>query len=195
MQAGPASSEQAGLAQLCRDSQGQAHTQTPIPLGCLCDLYLPLSVGPPRADGAQTPFLISTSYVLSLSNVCLRTACVGLRHAESMHWVCLPCTLPHASASLASVFAGHSGRRAEGWCSLAPRPFPLGCRKAAVLASVLCHGCLIHASHLLTASQALLRHQPPFILFSLRKITAMVMGTRGLSLAKQGVAHDIGEKV
>lgn len=60
---------------------------------------------------------------------------------------------------------------------------------------MLCHGCLIHASHLLTAPQALLRHQPPFILFSLRKITLMVMGTRGLSLAKQGVAHDIGEKV
>lgn len=71
----------------------------------------------------------------------------------------------HGSASMASVLAGPSGRGGEGWCFLAPHPFPLSCRNAAVLTSVLCHGCLIHTSHLLTASQALLRHQPPLILF------------------------------
>lgn len=56
-----------------------------------------------------------------------------------------------------------------GGASLAPCPFPLGCRIVAVLASVLCPGCLIPTAHLLTASQTLpsqapLHHQPPFIL-------------------------------
>lgn len=91
MQAGPASSDRAGSAQLCVDTRPR-HTYRHAP-HCLCACVipcLPLSVGPPHSDSAQTPFLTANSYVLSLTSVCLGIACVGLHHAESMPWACLP---------------------------------------------------------------------------------------------------------
>lgn len=172
---------EASLAQPCINSRIRAHTQTDtyptVRSLCSCHplTYL-LSVGPSSSDNAQTPFLTANSHVLSLTGVCLRTASVGLHHDESMPWVCPPCILPPCVCQCATVITGHSGQGDEGWSFLAPHAFPLGCGNVAVLASLLCRGCLIHTSHLFTACQALLRHQPPFILFPLKKITPVMIG-------------------
>lgn len=98
------------------------------------------------------------------------------------------CTGPvrHASPRRVPAMQPLCSGRGCGSCCLAPRPAPPRGRHVAVLASVLCPAYLIHTSHLLTASLALLLHQSPFILFPLRKNTPIVIGRRGLSLTKQG---------
>lgn len=120
------------------DTPRQPNTHPTVQSLCLCHplTYL-LPVRSSSSDNAQTPFLTANSHVLSLTDVCLRTACVGLRHDESTHWVCPQCILPPCVCHCATVITGHSGQGGEeGWCFLAPHAFPLGCGNVAVLGSV-----------------------------------------------------------